>query len=131
VTRDARDYLGHVRDACDRVASYTQEMTKQVFLAAPMVQDAVIRQMEIIGEAGKKALDNPGQLDLTTVKNDLTRAYGLRNFLIHGYFGVDAMTVWVSAKKQIPRLRSAVAAILGASQEAPEEAAVTGVVTRG
>ena len=82
---DERLYLLHVRDAIDRIRSYTHQ-GKDAFLTSSLLQDAVIRNLEIIGEAAKRispstktqAAEIPWQL-----------VVGMRDVLIHGYFGVD------------------------------------------
>jgi uncharacterized protein with HEPN domain len=51
--KDEQAYLLHIRDAIDRVLSYTEE-GRDVFLGDPMIQDAVLRNMEILGEASKR-----------------------------------------------------------------------------
>jgi uncharacterized protein with HEPN domain len=52
--RDDTVYLNHIRDACDRIASYLQGISSTIFNENPLLQDGVIRQIEIIGEAIKR-----------------------------------------------------------------------------
>jgi uncharacterized protein with HEPN domain len=104
MTRDAREYLTHIMDACHRIGFYVTDQNEESFLSNELLQDAVIRQIEIVGEAGKKALDSPGGLDLTPVQTDLVAAYGMRNLLSHGYFDVDPHVVWRTAVQDISRL---------------------------
>ena len=108
--RDDTVYLSHIRDASDRIAYYLQGISRAKFDKNLLLQDGVIRQLEIIREAIKR------------VFKDLRDAYpeipwqdiaGMRDKLIHDYFGVDVDTVWLTAKDDIPILKDQVVRILG------------------
>jgi uncharacterized protein with HEPN domain len=106
VTRDAV-YLRHVLDAVDKVANYTA-VGRERFLEESMRHDAVIRQLEIIGEAVKGI--SP-ELRARNPEIPWQRLAGLRDVLIHRYARVDLDTVW-EATGQIAALREAIGAIL-------------------
>ena len=103
------DFLGDVQDAMDMVAIYTKGLTYHKFLADRKTQDAVVRNFEVMGEAAKnisvtfksKYPDIPWQ-----------KIAGLRDKLIHFYFGIDYKIVWNIAKKEMPGLRRQVKAII-------------------
>jgi uncharacterized protein with HEPN domain len=105
--------LQHIRDCILRIEEYTAGGEEE-FYASTLTQDAVIRNFEVIGEATK---------GLTT---GTTQAYpeipwrniaGMRDYLIHVYFGVKLELVWQTIQTDLPPLKSAVlAAIAGKSQ---------------
>ena len=103
-----RIYLLHIRDAIARIAEYTRE-GKKVFFAHPMVQDAVVRNVELIGEAVKNISD-PLKSSHPTVP--WKRIAGMRDKMIHEYFGVNLQLVWEVVEKDLPELNSAVKSIL-------------------
>ncbi len=83
-------YLEHVRDAVRAVLEYTAE-GKAAFFASRMMQDAVVRNLEVIGEA-VKGLDAETRARAPQVP--WRRIAGMRDVLIHHYFGVDLEVVW-------------------------------------
>ncbi len=99
-----RDYLEHIQQAIDRIQRYLEEIDHAGFLANEEKQDAVIRNLEIIGEAaGNIQRHFP---DFATMHPDfpLKAAYGMRNVLSHGYFKVDLNMVWRTAERDLPQL---------------------------
>ena len=107
--RDDKVYLLHIRDAIDRIQTYLQDMDKAVFFERTLVQDGVIRQLEIIGEAVKRL--SP---ELRKQYRDVPwkNVAGMRDKLIHDYFGVDLEAVWKTAQEDLPPLQVRVAGIL-------------------
>lgn len=93
-------YLHHIRDALLSVLEYTQE-GQAAFFASKMVQDAVLRNLEVIGEA-VEALSNDTKNFAPEVP--WRRVAGLRDVLIHHYFGVDLQVVWRVVEAEVPRL---------------------------
>ena len=110
-----RIYLQHIRDAINRIESYA-EVGRDEFMTASHWQDAVIRQLEIIGEAAKNISDVT-----RTAHPDVPwrRIAGMRDVLIHNYMGVDLDAVWEATQKNVPELKSRIEAILAelSSQE--------------
>jgi uncharacterized protein with HEPN domain len=100
--RDDQVYLAHIRDALQQIATYTAGMDANSFSANRMVQDAVIRQFEIVGEATKNLSDNFRNCHPHLPWKDLA---GFRDKLIHQYFGVDLSTVWRSVVEDVPILQ--------------------------
>lgn len=108
---NARDklYLGHILDAIAAIERFTQS-GRDTFFADDMVQSAVIRQLEIIGEAAKKLSAGLVQGEPAVPWKEIA---GTRDRLIHGYFTVDLNAVWVMVERDLSRLRGEVRRILG------------------
>lgn len=96
-------------EAIMKVEGYLKNVAKEAFLCEPMRQDAVIRQLEIIGEAAAKISKD----FLNKYPNfPIRESVGMRNFLIHGYDQVDVNVVWKTLQSDIPLLKSKIIEIL-------------------
>lgn len=104
-----RVYLLHIRDAIRRIRAYTTA-GKEAFLADSKTQDAVIRNLEIIGEAVKQL--SAGLKDANP-EVPWRRIAGMRDKLIHEYFGVNLRLVWEAVERELPGLLVSTEAILG------------------
>ena len=107
------DYLGHILRAISRIDHYTEDLTQVAFLENEQVQDAVIRNIEIIGEAAKNIeKHHPGFAERHSHVpwGDM---YLMRNRVSHGYFTVDLEIVWKTIRNDLPGLAEKVAALLG------------------
>lgn len=91
--------LRHALDAAERIVDYLQGVDAGLFMQNRMLQDAVIRNLEIIGEACANL--SPG---LTEAHAHIPwrKASAIRNRLVHGYFDVDLQVVWRTAQKSLP-----------------------------
>lgn len=99
--KDDGVYLSHIEDAISSIQEYVAG-GKEAFLANKMIQDAVIRNLEIIGEAVKKiSPDTRARAPEVPWK----QISGLRDVLIHDYFGVDLGTVWLVVENRLPALK--------------------------
>ena len=106
--KDDRVYLHHILDAIRRILEYTAE-GQAAFFSRPMIQDAVVRNLEIIGEAVKN-LTEP----LKANRADIAwkRIAGMRDKMIHEYFGVNLQLVWEVVERDLPQLRVALESVL-------------------
>lgn len=96
-------YLGHIADSIAAIERYTRDGT-DAFLAHPIIQDAVIRNFEIIGEAASRlspAVRNRADLPWGKV-------IAFRNRLIHAYWSIDLPLVWDVIKNELPALKAGV-----------------------
>ncbi len=108
--KDDSVYLKHILDAISKVEEYTRGTSKKDFASKTMIQDAVIRQIEIIGEASKQVSADLKRKHSQVPWKDIA---GMRDKLIHDYLGVDIDAVWVTVEKDLPQLKERVKAVLG------------------
>ena len=99
--KEERTYLLHAIAAIDAIQSYTAE-GREMFFADGKTQDAVIRNIEIIGQAVKGISDDTRALDTAVPWRQIA---GMRDKLIHEYFGVDLALVWDVVERELPSLR--------------------------
>jgi uncharacterized protein with HEPN domain len=105
---DDRLYLINIVECIERIEAYTRG-GKEAFLASTLIQDAVVRNFEIIGEATKR-LSQPLKDQQPHIP--WRRIAGLRDVLIHNYMGVDLTRVWGVVDGEMMDLKQAVLALL-------------------
>ena len=109
MTRDQQrlaDYLAHITEAIARITHYTGDMDEAAFLNNQLVQDAVIRNFEIIGEASNNIEKHYPDFAASHPELPLSFAYQMRNAIAHGYFKVDFEIVWKTIHRDLPGLLS-------------------------
>jgi uncharacterized protein with HEPN domain len=111
--KDDRALLLHILDAADRIREYTQG-GPVMFLADRRTQDAVLRNIEILGEAAKGLSDDAKNREAQIPWRQIA---GMRDKLIHQYFGVNLELVWKTVEIEIPRLAEATKRLLAANQK--------------
>lgn len=99
------DYLQHMLDAIDRIDEYLEEVSEVAFLADRKTQDAVIRNLEIPGEAANNVERFAPEFAAAHPEIPWSDAYRLRNQVAHGYFKVDFEVVWRTILQDLPELR--------------------------
>jgi uncharacterized protein with HEPN domain len=99
------DFLQHILEAIARISTYTAGMSESDFAANQMVQDAVIRNIENMGEAARNIEASDPDFISKYPQIPLHDVYLMRNRLAHGYFTVDVGLVWNAVKTDIPALR--------------------------
>lgn len=107
--RDSSVYLEDILEATRKITSYTANLSKAAFLEDEKTFDAVVRNLEVIGEAVKKL---PEDLRAQHPSLEWKKMAGLRDILIHEYFGLDSDIVWDIVKNKVPTLNQAVRAML-------------------
>jgi uncharacterized protein with HEPN domain len=102
--KDSGLYLQHIADACARIRGYTAS-GRPAFMASQLIQDAVVRNLQVIGEAAKRLPE-----DLTSRSPEIPwrLVAGMRNRLVHDYAGVDLVEVWNAVERHLPALEAAV-----------------------
>lgn len=98
------DYLSHILEAVSRIADYTADMDEVAFLKDQKTQDAVIRNIEIIGEASNNIRKHDPSFVEHHSEVPWGFAVGMRNVLSHGYFKVDLEAVWMTVERDLPEL---------------------------
>ena len=102
---EPRDYLRHILTETVFILDRSERLDREAFLEDATLQRAFVRSLEVIGEAAKKLL---AEFRDGEPRIDWRRVAGMRDRLIHGYFGVDYDIVWDVIRKQLPRLRQVI-----------------------
>lgn len=100
------DYLGHILEAIERIQAYVADVDEVGFLSSKLVQDAVIRNLEVIGEASRNIERVHPEFAAAHPELPLALANDMRNALAHGYFKVDLEIVWKTIQSNLPDLRA-------------------------
>jgi len=102
MSRHERLRILDILDAIDRIASYTEEMSYEAFLADRKTQDAVTRNIEIIGEAARSLPLDFKERHPEVPWNEIV---AMRNVIVHQYFGILPDVVWDVIRNELPSLR--------------------------
>lgn len=111
--KDDRIYLLHARDAIRHIIDYTVE-GKDAFLTDRKTQDAVVRNLQVLGEAIKHL---SGTVKHAHPDIPWKSISGMRDKLIHDYFGINLELVWGVVEKHLPPLHSKISQLLGDMSE--------------
>ena len=107
----ARDWTLFLKDMqrfCAKVSRYTEGMDQHQFLADELIVDAVLRNLELLGEAAKQI---PPAVRLRHPTVPWRRIAGLRDVLAHAYFGLEVETIWQTVSFSIPALAEQLSAV--------------------
>ncbi len=107
--REYEDYLGDLLDAIEKIQNFTKDLELEGFKQDDKTKFAVIRGLEIIGEATKHISE---EVRIKYPDVPWKEMAGMRDVLAHDYFGVDEETVWLTAKEKIPQLKPSIEKIL-------------------
>jgi uncharacterized protein with HEPN domain len=109
--KDDRVYLEHIRDALDDIAMYASA-GRAAFFADRMRQDATLRKLEVIGQAVKNLSDGARSRQPQIPWKQIA---GMRDKVIHDYFGVNLEIVWAVVEKDLPQLTNAIRDLLAST----------------
>jgi len=107
--KDDSVYLHHIMEAIEQIETYTHEVSLQEFLQKRIIQDGVIRQLEIIGEATRNLSSELCQRHPEVRWGEII---GLRNRIAHAYYNIDLGVVWDIVQEDLPLLKRDVTLIL-------------------
>jgi uncharacterized protein with HEPN domain len=113
-TRNDKAYLRHIADAISDIKRFMKNVTKEEFLENREKQYAVLRALEIIGEATKNVSKEMTAKHPEVNWSDIA---GMRDRLIHQYFGVNLDLVWATVKKNLPELEDQISEMLRKTRE--------------
>ena len=108
--KDDAVFLKHILDSIKQIEEYIDDLGFEDFISCKLVQDGVVRQLEIIGEATKHLSPELREKYPKIPWEDIA---GMRDKLIHHYFGVDLEVVWDTLEKDLPALKKKIKKILG------------------
>lgn len=106
--KDVSIFIEHILESITNIEEFMEDVTKESFLKNKEKQSAVIRQVEIIGEAVKNIPESFRRKYSEVPWKDIA---GMRDKLMHQYFGVDLDTVWKTCEEDIPHLKKKMLAI--------------------
>lgn len=101
------DYVEHMLDAIERIREYTAQLTLEQFESTRVVVDAVVLNLQIVGEAAHNVMLADSVFAAAHPEIPWQDAYDMRNRISHGYFAIDVRTVWSTLQQDLPQLESA------------------------
>ncbi len=116
------EYLQHIVTAIDKATGYVSGMSREAFQADSRTQDAVIRSIEIVGEAAQQVRTADPEFAARHADIPWDLMYGMRNRIVHDYFEVDLDVVWQTLERDLPVLRRRIQALLDTPKAAPPSA---------
>ena len=112
----AHDYLVPMLDAVSQIQLYMTGKSVEAFLSDRLLQDGVVRNFELLGEASRKFLDASPDAAARFPGIPFAAIYGMRNQLSHVYFAIDLDVVWKVIERDIPSLRRELEAAIPATE---------------
>ena len=109
MSRDPLLFLEDILRACTNILNYAEDTTPDEFMAGGMAFDAIVRNLEVIGEAAKRV---PDDIRTSHPEIDWKRISGLRDVVAHAYFSLDPFTLWTIVDEKVPVLIDQVRVIL-------------------
>ena len=116
MSRDPLLYLSDMLVCCEKARRYVRGVDARAFVADERTFDAVLRNLEVLGEAAKRV---PEDMRREMPGIDWRGAAGLRDVLIHGYSGIDAYVVWEVVTTKLPAVETELRRFLGLGEAPP------------
>jgi len=107
--KDPKIFLKHILESIEEIEGFIKEISEEEFSRDVKTQDAVVRRIEVIGEAVKNL---PLAFRKKYSEVEWREIAGTRDKLIHHYFGIEMSIVWATCKKDLPKLKKQVSKIL-------------------
>lgn len=109
MSRDWTFFLEDILEAANKILRYTDRMTLEDFCHNELVFDAVVRNLEIIGEAAKQL---PREVQERMPNVEWSKAAAFRDVIAHGYFGLNVHIIWDVAQNKVPAISKSVEKLL-------------------
>ena len=106
--KDDSIYIDHILLSINNILIYTKAISKEDFAKNTLIQDAVIRNFEIIGEATKKISPDFKKVNFEVPWKEMA---GMRDKLIHDYIGIDIQVIWDTIQQDLPNLQKIIKGI--------------------
>jgi len=113
-------YLEHIIEAIGRIEQYIEDIDELEFIGNELIQDAVIRNLEVIGEASRNIEKHYPDYAKKHSEVPFSLAYEMRNAVAHGYFKIDYEVVWKTLERDIPEFEKNILLLLEAFKESYE-----------
>lgn len=107
--RNPKIFLLDILESIEKIEKYTKGATEKKFLASDEMQDAVMKRLEVIGEAAKHI---PERIKKEYPEIPWQKMGSMRNVLIHEYFGIVMKRVWDTTRKDLPKLKKQIAKLI-------------------
>ena len=108
--KDVAVFIDHILSSIELIESYVANQTKETFLNSPQLQDSVVRRLEVLGEAVKNI---PAEFRAQYTDIPWKKIAGMRDMLIHQYFGIDFGLTWKVIERDIPEIKRMFISIRG------------------
>ncbi len=113
-------YLEHIIEAIGRIEQYIEDIDELEFIGNELIQDAVIRNLEVIGEVSRNIEKHYPDYAKKHSEVPFSLAYEMRNAVAHGYFKIDYEVVWKTLERDIPEFEKNILLLLEAFKESYE-----------
>lgn len=107
--RDTKLFIEDIIYSINKIEEYIEHFSKDQFLKSVQLQDAIVRRLTIIGEATKNI---PEDVRKTAPEIEWPKISGMRNVIIHDYFGINLERVWKTIHKDLPKLKKEISELL-------------------